>query len=270
MASYLPASTSRKRPLREAGYSRQPTQSARLSDSSLDDSIYVFPNPASAPRSPTQNPDLAAYAEFTPSVISESIRLPRSRDGRRTSSTSPSPLTPLSPWEWAEHVPLEVEQIYRGDIERPDQWQIGMNQHIESVSTYSMDSVPAEVEIHTLRQCPHPPAHIPLLSFFISLLAIDDSTVCLLSQPSSDSALSACHKLPPPNSCLEEVDGEPHGIEKLLVRRGGSRIMRDALVSERELAPYSPLSPVPLLGLWNTVTILVANGRKALREVLHR
>jgi len=265
MASYFSASTSRKRPLRETGYTTQTIQPPRLSDSSLDDSVYVFPNPATAPPSPTQNSDLSAYTEFTTSVTSETIRLPRSRDGRRSLSTS-LPRTPLSPWEWVEHLPPEV---YYGEIERPDQWRVGRNERTQSVSTYPVDLVPAKVDAPGRCEHPHAPAHIPLLSFFTSLLAIDDSTVCLLRQPSSDSALFACPGLPS-DSSLEEADGELHGLEKLLARKSGARRIRDALLYERELGLCRPPSPRPFLGLWNTVSVLVTNSGKALREVLHR
>ncbi|KAF8073714.1 hypothetical protein FPV67DRAFT_762232 [Lyophyllum atratum] len=273
MASYFPPLTSRKQPLRQSGYTAH-TVERRLSDASLHDSIYIFPNPLSAPPSPTHDSGLSGHAEFTSPALSGRIRLPRTRNGRK-SSTSPSPPTPLSPWEWdgrALEAPgdrLPLQPPYYDQLERPGRLRARINQRdAEPVQMYTAEQATANLDSHGHHHHPHAPGHIPLLSFFVSLLAVDDSTARLLSHPASDSALFACPISS--DSDLEEVGGELHGVEKLLVRTGGARIIKDALKSERESAPCRPLLPVPLLGLWNTVTVLVENSGNVLREVLHR
>ncbi|KAF5382561.1 hypothetical protein D9615_002868 [Tricholomella constricta] len=276
MASYFPASSSKKQPLREAGY----TQSALpASGSSLDDSIYVFPNPASAPPSP-QHSDFSANTEFTLSPHSVTLQLPTSRDRRYSSSASPPPLTPISPCEWDGRELLETDYLAdvsplrapRDQTERPQRERALIDYHTAApIQTSSVDANRVLRALPEDPQHPHTRLHIPLLSFFVSLLSIEDSTMHILSYSSSDSVLFPCRTLPS-DSLLENtgVDVKPHGVEKLLVRRSEGSQIREAMKSEREMAPYRSLHPLPFHGLWNTVTALVTNGGKALREVLHR
>ncbi|KAG5648408.1 hypothetical protein DXG03_004982 [Asterophora parasitica] len=196
MASYFPASTSKKQPLREAEYIPPPNT---FSDTSLDDSIYIFPDPASAPTSPSQQSEYSACTEFTPSVTSAPLRLPKSRDRRHSHSNSRSPLTPPSPCDWDTcelhetdylteaaplHAPRDLSTRWRGlkDIQQVERSR--------PISPSSVDSGARIVPLHVDQQHQHHPHlrnHIPLLSFFASLLFIEDSTMHLLSHPPSDS-----------------------------------------------------------------------------------
>jgi hypothetical protein len=113
---------------------------------------------------------------------------------------------------------------------------------------------------------PYPRIQIPLLSFFASLLSVDDDTVDLITNPSSThSAL-----FPGPALTEEGEDaenGETYGLSKLLAPDD----TRTSLVEGSRVACESPVNPfavyVGTAGLWNVVTGVLKNGRRVWRAV---
>ncbi|KAG5636189.1 hypothetical protein H0H81_008895 [Sphagnurus paluster] len=251
-----------------------------LSENSLDDlgPIYIFPNPAtSAPPSPTSLTDLSEATEFTPSIRSLTLQLPSGRDRRPTSSMF-SPFTPLSPVDWesfeldlktwmrqspARRIPLETVPGHS----KSKAEQVLIDRRTPDVMpTYPIDLSPVISDDHMHRDLENPhrrTPNIPLLSFFISLLSIDDSTARLLSH-SSDPLLFES------GSLSEKVDTEPHGIERLFIQRKEVHKIREALANfEVEVGPSQLSLPTfPIYGLWNAVAVLVTSGGKALRGAL--
>jgi hypothetical protein len=116
----------------------------------------------------------------------------------------------------------------------------------------------------------HAPIRLPLLSFFASLLSIDDATLHLISHSPAHSALF------PGPICPSDERGtrdsqETHGINTLLEASCQQRALRGgvAVACDESILPSNPfgLSMYPLAGLLDLVRGVYAEGRAALREV---
>jgi len=269
-----------------------------LSALQLGDSIYIFPNPSSAPPSPSQASDFSAPTDFNFSGPSEP---PRSREGsvqrssiRRYSSASLPrsswSVHPLSPridgdeqWEWADSMDESVF-AFEDETERPDRWEVLVRRRArDSQLDYHRSGSSPHITLNSHRRVqsngsnrtasPHPRIQIPLLSFFISLFSINDTTLHLLSHSSSHSVLFPGHTLPTDTTSADAGAWQPHGVAKLLGPSSETRILKDgcAVASDPSFAPSNPflISPFRLVGLLGFVSDFVANGGKALREILH-
>ena len=118
----------------------------------------------------------------------------------------------------------------------------------------------------------HARIRLPLLSFFVALLSVDDTTLHLLTHTSAYSAL-----FPGPMCPSDEGEGgggirdshETHGVSMRLKPSSGA--LRDglAVACDESILPSNPfgLSMSPLAGLLVLVKGVCAGGRAALREV---
>ncbi|TFK40810.1 hypothetical protein BDQ12DRAFT_721424 [Crucibulum laeve] len=278
----------------------EPWASLQLSDSS----IYVFPNPSSMPPSPSQISDISVPTDFSLSAVSLS-RDPSPNANIQNFQVARSPmctlLTPLSDgqgleddeWGWEITPPPERSLLIGAEEERErhDHWEIvarrrAREEYMNSLSSLRTLSSHSIALMKHNRQhsnssnivvtTPHPRIHIPFLSFFISFLSVDDTTLHLLTQSPSHSSLFPGHVIPAPLP-LESNDFEPkneglHGVEKLLSREDESRTLKDgmAVASDSLISPLAPflVSPFRLSGLWDMVNELVTSSGKALCEVL--
>jgi hypothetical protein len=236
----------------------------------LDDSIYIFPNPPSAPASP--HSDISVPTDFTFSALSE----PKSSDN----GANQSPLTPLTPLEGVEQLewpPSDANDILLGIHDRPDRWRevIARRRARGSFESLSNLSTP-RLNHHALlmrgksHSTAQPRLQIPLLSFISSLLSVDDATFHLLSTTSSHSALfPGQNLLSDPSPSGDEGNDELHGVEKLLLRENECHVVKEGCsIASDPSAPYLPFPSHPFVGFWGVVTGFMANGGKVVREVL--
>ncbi|KAF9013254.1 hypothetical protein BDQ17DRAFT_1343064 [Cyathus striatus] len=263
-----------------------------------ESSIYVFPNPPSDPPSPGQISTVSA-TEFSSSALSSSpsrdSSVPVSPADIPNNTLTPSPLsTPLiadlrgfdsEQWEWDALEEPAARSLLVGledATERPDRWEIiarrrALNQYLQSISTFRSSSISLRKGQQTSKPpttsavfTPHPRIQIPLLSFFVSLLSVDDGTLDLLTQSSSHSALFPGESIPPLEKDLSAAEREVenlHGVERLLMRESEARVLKDGLVVASDTSS-NPLLASPFTGLWDIVSGLMTNGGKALREIL--
>ncbi|KAI0050403.1 hypothetical protein FA95DRAFT_1676783 [Auriscalpium vulgare] len=117
---------------------------------------------------------------------------------------------------------------------------------------------------------PHPRIRLPLLSFFASLLAIDESTLHLIAHTPSHSVLfvgpvPALEEKPDPR----DEDERAHGVVALLAPPEEKTSLRDGLrvACDPDLVFASPFVPFPLGALCDLVKGVWVGGGKALREV---
>ncbi|KAH9971954.1 hypothetical protein BGW80DRAFT_1317339 [Lactifluus volemus] len=145
---------------------------------------------------------------------------------------------------------------------------------------------PAEpTHAHSLTRTPPPPPtpepllsgrfRLPLLSFFASLLSVDDSTLRLVTHLPAHSVIL----FPGPVSFPSDEgargtsdSGETHGIDALLEPSSSQqRALRDglAVVCDETILPSNPfgLSMSPLVGLLDIVRGVCVGSRASLREV---
>ncbi|KAI0247123.1 hypothetical protein BJV78DRAFT_1248025 [Lactifluus subvellereus] len=117
---------------------------------------------------------------------------------------------------------------------------------------------------------PHTRIRLPLLSFFVSLLSIDDTTLHLIAHSPAHSALF------PGPVCPSDAGGtrdprETHGLNALLEPSGRHGALRDglAVACDESILPPNPFgfSTSSLVGLLDLVRGVCAGGRAALREV---
>ncbi|RDB17985.1 hypothetical protein Hypma_000745 [Hypsizygus marmoreus] len=274
MTSYFHVSTRPRRPLQRDALSVEPRST--FDSSALDNSVYVFPNPPSAPPSPSQLSDLSAPTDFTSSsAISETPTMDSGLpDVHERQHDFPSPLSPLSSMDDVHDIPWTPKgadeillRAANDSIERIDRWQQLIRRRAKEPMksrSHSRSSDMLKPRHHTFDSLPS----IRLLSFFVYLFSIDETTLRLLSHPSAEAALF------PGQSQLSDSDkgaaNELHGTEKLLIQKSESRVVRDgcALVSDPNYPPYHPFSSLPFVGLWGLVTGFVSNSGKAFREVL--
>ncbi|KAF8501116.1 hypothetical protein F5888DRAFT_1679221 [Russula emetica] len=121
----------------------------------------------------------------------------------------------------------------------------------------------------TLPPAPHPRIRLPLLSFFVSLLSIDDATLHLVAHSPAHSTL-----FPGPiHPCGEGTRNaqEVHGVLALLEPSRQHAGLRDglAVACDESILPSNPfkISASPFTGLLGLVREICAGGRAALREV---
>lgn len=115
----------------------------------------------------------------------------------------------------------------------------------------------------------HPRIRLPLLSVFVSLFSIDDTTLHLVAHSPAHSAL-----FPGPIRPTDEGTRnaqEVHGVLTLLEPSRQHAGLRDglAVACDESILPSNPfrISASPLIGLLGLVKGICAGGRAALREV---
>lgn len=251
-------------------------------------SIYIFPS----------NPQVAdTDLPISSSALGTNISIPISLFDSRASSrdrqpqisgqTSPSPLEgdDIELWDWSESMTEESADVDDDDklsFSEP-QWAMVVrrqHQHRRALtptssrtrSRYQSSSSQPDFLLPSKNADqhgnPHPRLHIPLLSFFMSLVSADEATLHLITHSSSQSTLFPGNA-PLPYSHLS-TDDPPHGVIKLLAHRGESHTLKDGLDIAFDPS-YTSSNPFSLPGLhlvWGLVNNVVLSGGKALREVL--
>ncbi|KAL0961113.1 hypothetical protein HGRIS_006090 [Hohenbuehelia grisea] len=221
----------------------------RPSSSINDDHSYIFPNPQS-----TFADDDHDILVLSPISLSE----PSS-----SRATSQSPLA--SPFvlndtdiEWespAEELPPPLPR-----------WEMILRRRRSEAQLQSQSQPCAEKKATQ----PHPRMRIPLLSYFASLLAIDEATLHLITHTPDKSVLFPVSIPHTP----EDVDKHVlRGLEKLFAASGTNPETRVivagfAAAADEEIPP-SAFVTAPFAGILGMVTTFVASKSKALREVLH-
>lgn len=123
---------------------------------------------------------------------------------------------------------------------------------------------------------PHPPLRIPLLSFFSSLLSLDDTTLHLLTRPSLSHSSPLFSGPQLFIGSLEDDVGEDKGR-----RRDFPTVnLRDAelhnlnhglgLACDASVTPANPFAfhAIPMLDIWSLVSGVFKNSEKVWNEVL--
>jgi len=120
-----------------------------------------------------------------------------------------------------------------------------------------------------LPPAPHPRIRLPLLSLFVSLLSIDDATLCLVANSPTHSALFP-GPIRPSGAGTENAQGI-HGTLALLVPSRPHAVLRDGLVvaCDESMVPSNPfrMSASPLIDLVGLFRGIWAGGRATLRKV---
>ncbi|KAI0036464.1 hypothetical protein K488DRAFT_82082 [Vararia minispora EC-137] len=117
---------------------------------------------------------------------------------------------------------------------------------------------------------PHPRIRLPLLSFFASLLRIDDSTLHLISYTPEESVLFPGHRV----ELFDERADESllHGSAALLLEQKEGTVLKEGMHTACDSSLNHPnsfaLTPIPLTGLFWMVKSIWSGSRSALREVL--
>jgi hypothetical protein len=262
--------------------------SGRLHAEHLLESIYVFPNPPSAPPSTNASSPFSLPTDLTVSEFSDLKSGPISAH-----SSHPMPGDLDDEWEWTAAPAISTGTIDSDihDAERVDRWEYIMRRRAVSGNSVASPSLahqcpppvsPARTiylqrkrrsrtPSNTRQVAPHPRIHIPLLSAILSLLSVDDSTLYLLTHSASHSVLFPGHAFCSDAVEGNEHDGDIHGMGKLLASPSDTRSLKSgfAVACDPEFTPaHSLVFPsLPLVGLWKLASGVVANGGKALREV---
>ncbi|KAF8964407.1 hypothetical protein BDZ97DRAFT_1919090 [Flammula alnicola] len=280
----------------------------------VESAVYIFPNPSSAPPSPSQSSDFSAPTDFTISAIdfesgASDRRPPHSNSSSYAESSPLSETSDLvrnsNPWEWTPdsrpgvnaRLPIDLPLVaIESDAKGvSDQWHVFMHPHDTrmlldnshsacdcqlSSSNPSLGKIPRCNPSENLSSKNPNKAHplqFPLLSFFVSLLCIDQSTVDLVTSPSTQSFLfPGTHLLQLEMGVNHKGRGHidekaSHGVRKLLTCQHLQpyQSLRDGL---NVVADYSSDTPSSLglltasIGLWELVTGFVANSGNALRQ----
>jgi hypothetical protein len=271
----------------------------------LIESIFIFPSPSSNPPSPCPSV-LSAPTDFSLSTLSEPRSRESSvqplysptRARRRDVEALRSPFVNLQPeseiWQWsAAERTLEDSVFEASGSERNDRWELLFHrrQSVQTRKSLSTSPLPLEVShrrlmsgssrIYTRRgrrtsrgasprpSTPHPRMHIPMLSFLVSFLSVDEATLHLLTHSTIESALFPSHTLYSDDS--PQNDGHLHGAGKLrLLSRESCSVKEGCSVAcDPSLAPSNPfvLPSLPLVRLWNFLGDIFIDGRKALKEL---
>ncbi|KAF8349422.1 hypothetical protein F5887DRAFT_946086 [Amanita rubescens] len=170
--------------------------------------IYIFPSPPSAPPSPGQGSSPSRDSVYS------SVSAP---------TLSSDTFHNLDQWEWPEGSPTDEQwptspftAISPRRLRREDQVALTLRPHplqdhlsrlhlyristnisispisrrsFHTLSTSSSSDISVRTPAHLVSPIPHARIHIPFLSFILSLLPIDDSTIFLLTHTSPHSAL---------------------------------------------------------------------------------
>lgn len=241
--------------------------------SPLDDSIYIFPNPSSAPPSPNIS-ELSAPTELTGYTSRDSSVEDVHERGLRKWPIARAPLRTLDGafdldtalWRWSE--PAADGSLGASDdtvTDRPDRWESIIRRRLHLATSHASSRSPPRPV--TRAPSPHPRIHIPLLSFFVSFLSIDDATPHLLSHSSPNSALfpgrSLCPDAPPPESSGR------HGVARLLASPEPRQDLREGcrVACDSSLLDASPFTSPSMYQVYGFVRDIVVSGQKALREV---
>lgn len=251
-----------------------------------DSATYIFPRPSSAPPSPSRSPFLSDTSDISLSAVSFSnYGSPKNSPYFSTDGYFSEHSSPLQHrWSdgqginWDLDNPPHLDSILLdADVHALGTHRTGTlnrrNPHIPIFTTEPRDitkfrhplartspspPLPDEDQPPIIR-LPHPLPHspIPLLSFFVSLLWIEDSTVDLVTSPPSSVPL-------PPS--------EAHTAEKLfsvIASENGSKAIRQGMRSLDECS-VEELNLISFSGLWDIVAGLVLGGRKVLFGVSDR
>ncbi|KAF8158119.1 hypothetical protein B0H34DRAFT_707598 [Crassisporium funariophilum] len=284
------------------------------SNSLADSATYIFPIPSSAPPSPSQVSDLSIPTDFTfsavPSGSEIDILSPRPAHTHYSPYTSPSPLPDASehikasPWDWtSEQKPAAARgETSRGILAGPHdtrnrssiRWDMVSQRQLRESQHHTRDEVVVPSRpfdqimvgkfngVHpTRRQARFQQPQLPFFSLLVSLLSIDESTVDLIANPSSNSALfegASLSMLDTPNI---QQDHDPylhektlHGFQKLFTRQDheSNQNLRNGLAMDAERFYDTPqttfmASAAQMTGFWNVLREIVSNSGKAVREV---
>lgn len=247
--------------------------------------IYIFPNPSSAPHSPSQYSDISAPTDFSYSGLSE----PRSRD------VSPNGRGPSVPWDHVDAASsltttpdafVDGDADYEGSVWHlvsPDSalaqrqhWELVLQQrasrHRLRVATEGPE--PSALLSHRSQrsQSPHPRIHIPLLSYLVSLFALDDETLHLLQHSSPQSVL-----FPGARSEARVVGDDENlfdmRVTKLLQAVDSDKSyhsLKEGLAISYQSPPTSATHTFPLTEIIPFISKLITNGGKALYEVFQK
>lgn len=106
---------------------------------------------------------------------------------------------------------------------------------------------------------PHPRIHLPLLSFFASLLSLDSSTLHLLLHTSAHSILFPESSIVGEDTHVVEGPDSLHGMESLFAPASERTSVKEGLtvVCDQDIVPSSPflVSPFSLKGLFGMVKV---------------
>lgn len=272
-------------------------------------SIYVLSSPPSASPSPTSTGlDIHSVRVAPPEMLrlTPSIRKRTNAISDRNTDKkmyewecvrSPPQLSSngdecsVEEWDCASHdIMLDESESVLDDKEslRASRWDLVFEHHPsggapQDTHTLRMHGRPLEPHkppaertrtFPRSRTVPPPPAphariRLPLLSFFVSLLSIDDATAHLIAHSHAHSALF------PGPICASDEGGprdsrETHGLDALLEPSDPHGALRDglAVACDESILPSNPfgLSMSPLVGLLDLVRGVCAGGRAALHE----
>src|SRR6266550_972046 len=170
--------------------------------------IYIFPSPPSAPPSPGQGSRDSVYSSVgAPTLSSDTFH---NLDQWEWSEGSPTDdideQWPTSPYTAISlRRPRRENQValtlrphpLQDHLSRLHLYRISTNISISPISprsfhtlsTSSSSDISVRTPAHLVSPIPHARIHIPFLSFILSLLPIDDSTVFLLTHTSPHSVL---------------------------------------------------------------------------------
>ncbi|KII90603.1 hypothetical protein PLICRDRAFT_39179 [Plicaturopsis crispa FD-325 SS-3] len=267
-------------------------------EENLADSIYIFPNPPSAPASPSFSSEFSAPTDVSLSGLTVSRESSGVHDdwSRSTGSDSDIARSPLALsdgptselWEWvadersadAEERELDEEYGRRPSLlpiqqtvrDRAASLRRGARRPLRSGrrrnNTCSSQHKPSSPS-------PHAPIHLPLLSWVTSLISVDDATLHLLRHSSSRSALFSGPSIDPDPASRHNTPETPHGMHKLLTADADDKKhLREGLFDACDPSVF-PINPFFAAGfglgeIWNIVSGVWTNGGKAWREVVNK
>ncbi|PFH54059.1 hypothetical protein AMATHDRAFT_838 [Amanita thiersii Skay4041] len=267
------------------------------------ESIYIFPNPNSVPSSPSQSSIASTHIRTVSSDTLQDSEHWEWSDDSPIDAVSDSPilqfgdfcdqweqlsrerqrrnLTPTQSSRQALSIRLQPLQDYLYlNPQQPARRRKDSLPHLSISSFHSLSianasNTTARTPRYLVPPTPHARIHIPLLSFFLPFLAVDDSTIHLLSHTSSHSVLfesDAIMSEPCATDVIhpkKEDSSTLHGLSKFLLESSEERFSYTKLKEGCAVAcdpTYTPISPFLLApplqhlsGLWGLVYGFVAN-----------
>jgi hypothetical protein len=247
----------------------------------LEDHAYVFPIPSSSPPSSSTNSSVQLVINQDRVDLTSTASLDDEADGDLDGEV----------WSWSSDAGSATTGecfVVCAPDERVNRWeslvyrrQMTRVRHSSSTSpsrhlasdlsrsfTWRKNHARVSSPSSTTSANPHPRIHIPMLSFFLSFLSLDETTLHLLTHSASQSALFAGHALSSDDSPVD--CDQSHGIAKLLTLSGECHSLKKgcAVACDSSIVPSNPfLLSGRLVGLWSFVGNAFDNGGKALRDV---
>lgn len=182
-------------------------------------------------------------------------------------------------WELLTH---RVQRVPRDQISTSSVWRARQQQLDHESRFRPLHNVPLPTKLHRRHRSNasdpgplviHPHIRIPLLSFIASMLFVDESTVRLLTHPSSESTLFPGHSSSVDEESTEDED-EPRETKLLssTSEESGSQRLKEGLAAtcDHDLFPFNPFSltrSIRFNGLWGLVNGVWSSGGQAWREV---